>query len=106
MLNKVIEKIAKSKKKIAPSINIDESIYINENHNQKKQQIKDVKLPLLCTECDRELDLFWLTDMASDKSEVKKHHEICKKTEKFKGEFCSKKFIADVYKQKVLKRKS
>ena len=106
MPNKVIEKIVKSKKKLAPSLNIEESIYINESHKPKKQPAKGEKLPLLCTECDRELDLFWITDMASDKSAVKKNLEICKKTEKFKGQYCSKMFIADAYKQKVLKRKS
>ena len=106
MSNKVIEKIVKPKHKLRQSLNIEESIYIKKEPTPKKQQVKDEKLPLLCTECDRELDLFWITDMATDKKAVKEHHEICKKTDKFKGLYCSKMFIADAYKQKVLRRKS
>ena len=74
--------------------------------NQRKHSEKGEKIPLLCTECDKELDLFWLTDKASDKNAVKINFENCKKIGKTKGHYCSKMFISGVYTDKSLKMKN
>jgi hypothetical protein len=47
-----------------------------------------------CTECGDTLDDFAITDNAKDVQKVKDNFENCKKTGKFKGEECSKLFIA------------
>ena len=93
------------KENIKPSFNTEKSIYLTNNKKTKKNSEKEKKTPLFCTECDRELNIFWLTDMASDKNAVKNNHEDCKKTGKFKGQYCSRMFISGVYTDKVLKRK-
>jgi len=61
---------------------------------------KTKKKPLFCTECNKELDLFWLTPKASDAIAVRKNHEKCVSEERFKGEFCSKMFISGEYDMK------
>lgn len=49
--------------------------------------------PLFCTECDKELDAFWRSNKSKNPDAVKSNHKNCRKTGKFKGEFCSKLFI-------------
>ncbi len=49
--------------------------------------------PLFCTECDHDLDIFWLSERAKNTEAVKKNHERCVQTGKFKGELCAKMFI-------------
>jgi len=51
--------------------------------------------PLFCTECDKELDTFWRSSKSKNPEAVKNNHRNCRKTGKFKGEFCSKLFIID-----------
>jgi hypothetical protein len=52
---------------------------------------EDVKF---CTECDEQLDEFCFSDIVGDKEFIKKNHENCRKTGKFKGDVCSKLYIA------------
>ena len=47
-----------------------------------------------CTECGSELDEFCFTDKATDKDFLKKNHENCIKTGKFKGDVCSRIYIS------------
>lgn len=49
--------------------------------------------PLFCTECDHDLDTFWLSERARDPEAVRKNHQRCVETGKFKGELCAKMFI-------------
>jgi len=49
--------------------------------------------PEFCTECDKDLDEFWMSKRADNPEWVRKRHEKCVKSGKFKGEFCSKLFI-------------
>jgi hypothetical protein len=105
MRNNVIENEIRLKNKISQALLIKKSINPKNQPSLKKQTDKENGLPLFCTECGKELDLFWLTDKASDKKAVKINHENCVKIGKFKGHYCSKMFISDAYKQKVLKKK-
>ena len=105
MRNNVTENEILLKKKIKQSLSTKKSLNPKNQSNLKKQKDKGNGLPLFCTECDKELDLFWLTDKASDKNAVKTNYENCVKIGKFKGHYCSKMFISDAYKQKVLRKK-
>ena len=61
---------------------------------EKVEQLKlDVKF---CTECETDLDNFFLSKKADDIEGVKANHENCKHIGKFKGEMCSKIFIAQM----------
>jgi len=53
--------------------------------------------PTFCTQCNKELDVFWMDKRAEDPELVKKNHERRVSTGKFKGEFCSKLFIIGAY---------
>ena len=106
MPNMVTKKEVVLKEKIKLILIKEKSPFKKNEPNIKKQQDKDKKSPLFCTECDNELDLFWLTDKASDKNAVKENFDNCKETEKFKGHFCSKMYISGVYTQKTLKKKN
>ena len=105
MAHKLTENEIILKKKIKQSLLIKKSLFPQNKPIVKKHSGKNNKLPLLCTECGNELDLFWLTDMASDKNAVKLNHENCVKIGKFKGHYCAKMFISDAYSEKVLKKK-
>jgi len=106
MPNNVTEREIVLKKKIKRSLTAKKSPYKKDELNEKKNQPdKGKELPLLCTECGKELDFFWLKDMASDNNAIKANFENCKKTGKFKGHYCSKMFISSVYPDKVLKKK-
>jgi len=48
-----------------------------------------------CTECNEALDDFALTQNSSNKKAIHENFSNCKKTGKFKGEFCSKIFISE-----------
>jgi len=51
--------------------------------------------PLFCTECGEKLEDFCFSDEAENLKILRKHHEHCKKTNKFNGEQCAKLFIAE-----------
>jgi hypothetical protein len=61
---------------------------------QKKNKSKETK-DLYCTQCGEKLDNFCFSDEVKDINAIKKHHEECKKTKKFKGSYCSRLFIAE-----------
>jgi hypothetical protein len=46
-----------------------------------------------CTECNDQLDEFCFSGTANDKEFIKRNHEKCRKTGKFKGDVCSKLYI-------------
>jgi len=48
-----------------------------------------------CTECGEELNELCFEDQVNDKEFLKKNHENCIKTGKFKGDVCSRMFIAN-----------
>ncbi|MGE5315113.1 MAG: hypothetical protein ACM3Q4_10495 [Acidobacteriota bacterium] len=50
---------------------------------------------VFCTQCGNKLDNFCFDGSASDLEAVKKHMEECKREGRFKGEMCSRVFIAD-----------
>lgn len=49
---------------------------------------------VFCTECGSALTDFYKTGEAKDEKKVKEHYENCRKTGKFKGDMCSRMFIA------------
>ncbi len=55
---------------------------------------QEEKPPLYCTQCGATLEGFATSGRADDLSAIRKNFELCKKTGKFTGEFCSKLFIA------------
>jgi hypothetical protein len=105
MTNNVTENEITLKKKIKKALLIKKSLNPKNQPKLKKQTGKGNGLPLFCTECGKELDLFWLTDKASDKNAVKINQENCVKIGKFKGHYCSKMFISNAYTEKVLRKK-
>ncbi len=64
---------------------------------KKKLQIKE-ESPYIekqfCTECGDDLNEFYLSERVKQVEAVKANFENCQKTGKFKGEECSKLFIA------------
>jgi hypothetical protein len=50
---------------------------------------------VFCTECGDKLDNFCFTEGADDVDAVKKHMEGCKREGRYKGDVCSRVFIAD-----------
>ena len=54
-------------------------------------QEKDV---IYCTECGQDLEVFGCADGSYSLDSVKLNYEKCKKIGKFKGDVCSKLFIA------------
>jgi hypothetical protein len=62
------------------------------SNNKNNKLAEDIKF---CTECDDQLDDFCFSDISKNLEEIKKNTANCKKTGKFKGDFCSKRFIAD-----------
>lgn len=50
---------------------------------------------VFCTECGSKLDNFCFDGSAADLEAVKKHMEECKREGRYKGEMCSRVFIAD-----------
>ena len=93
------------KEKIKKSLTVLNPISSRIKSKAKKQNNKKNDLPMFCTECGKELDLFWLTDKASNKDAVNENFQNCNSTGKFKGHYCSKMFISGVYIEKVLKKK-
>jgi len=49
---------------------------------------------IFCTECGRELDFFSFSENSIDKDVLRQNFANCRQNGKFKGEFCSKLFIA------------
>ena len=61
----------------------------------KEIRDKILKQPVIfCTECGIELQNFCINGDTHDEEAIKKNLAQCKKTGKFKGDFCSKLFIA------------
>lgn len=61
--------------------------------NKNKKQIEKIEVHF-CTECGEQLDDFAFDDRAVNLKSIRTNHELCKKTGKFKGDYCSKLFIA------------
>jgi hypothetical protein len=61
--------------------------------DDEKLQLKE-KDVIYCTECGEDLEIFGCEDGSFDLNSVKLNFEKCKKIGKFKGEICSKLFIA------------
>ena len=49
---------------------------------------------IFCTECGSSLSDFYLSSEVKDIEKLEAHYKNCRKTGKFKGEMCSKMFIA------------
>ena len=70
--------------------------------NMRKKKIEDLKVisdpeqKIFCTECGADLDDFSFTDKAKDMKLVLENFNRCKTIGKFKGEQCSKIFIANI----------
>lgn len=65
----------------------------------RKKKIEELKVlnqpkKVFCTECGAELDDFSFTEKAENIELTKENFERCKKIGKFKGDECSKMFIA------------
>jgi len=50
---------------------------------------------VFCTECGKELNDLCFKEQVEDSEFLKRNFENCKKTGKFKGDICSRMFIAD-----------
>lgn len=59
------------------------------NEETKKEKV------MYCTECGETLENYCFTEDVSDIEAIKTHHENCKSTQKFKGDYCSRVFIAE-----------
>jgi hypothetical protein len=72
----------------------------SKKHKQIKKKTPDRQLnsekPVFCTECNTDLDAFWLNSLANDPENVRRIHENCKRIGRFNGEQCSKLFIIDL----------
>jgi hypothetical protein len=68
----------------------------------RKKKIEELKVlsnpgqKIFCTECGAELDDFSFTEKAKDMKLVQENFNRCKTIGKFKGEQCSKLFIANI----------
>ncbi|MBI4811373.1 MAG: hypothetical protein HY800_08050 [Ignavibacteriales bacterium] len=51
--------------------------------------------PIYCTECGDKLEDFCFSEDAKNLEVIRKHHEVCKKVKRFKGDQCSRLFIAE-----------
>jgi len=56
---------------------------------------------MFCTECDAELQNFCFSEDIIDIDIIKKIHARCKETGRFKGDVCSKLYIALNYELEV-----
>lgn len=65
--------------------------------NKKYVELKVInnEKKMFCTECGTDLDDFDVNPESNDIEAVKKNHENCKEIGKFKGNVCSKIFIAE-----------
>lgn len=54
---------------------------------------ENFEIPIFCTECEHDLDTFWLSERACNSEAVRKNHQRCREIGKFKGELCAKMFI-------------
>ena len=59
-----------------------------ESTDKKKKDI------IFCSECGKELDNFALSEMVKDYNSIIQNFADCKKNGRFKGDLCSKIFIA------------
>ena len=58
------------------------------------EENKEVKVIKFCVECQDDLENFSVTPTVEDLEAIKKNFENCRATGKYKGELCSKIFIA------------
>jgi len=68
---------------------------MKQNKNKVEFKIINNEKKIYCTQCGEELDEFSLNEDCKNLDEVKKRWDNCKSTGKFKGDICSKVFIAD-----------
>lgn len=57
-----------------------------------KESLKEK--PIYCTECGEQLENFCFSEDVDNIETVRKQHEKCKNSDRFKGDQCSKLFIA------------
>ena len=69
------------------------SEYLKKLKELEEKELDKQKI-IFCTECNEDLKNFCFTD-GKDIDSIKKNFSRCKEIGKFKGEFCSKLFIAD-----------
>ncbi len=62
-------------------------------HNKEKAIRNNVQF---CSECGEDLNTFGLPGEELDLKKIQEHHKLCKEKGKFKGDICSKMFIADL----------
>ena len=66
--------------------------------NKPKKKINtdlqpEIDKPMFCTECNSDLDAFWLDPLADKPENVRRIHENCVRIGRFNGVRCSKLFI-------------
>ncbi len=60
-----------------------------------KKKTHETPEPIVfCTECGSSLTGFYKSGEVKDPQKVREHYENCRKTGKFKGDVCSRMFIA------------
>lgn len=70
---------------------------MNRKINDLPERVAKLKLDInFCTECENDLDNFFLSSKSKDIAAIKANHENCKHIGKFKGEMCSKIFITKI----------
>lgn len=68
---------------------------MRKEENKLPERIQKLKMDIkFCTECENDLDEFFLSKKSKDIDAVKANHENCIHTGKFNGDMCSKVFIA------------
>jgi hypothetical protein len=103
MKETILNKSPKDNYKIKPSLSTRKSTLTKSEDQNNDMAEKTKKKPLFCSDC--ELELFWLSDMASNKKGVQEYHNNCAKEGKFNSQYCSRLFISGIYNEKSLKRK-
>lgn len=61
---------------------------------KENSNIKESEKFIFCTECGSSLSDFYLSTEVKDIEKLEAHYKNCRATGKFKGEMCSKMFIA------------
>jgi hypothetical protein len=66
---------------------------MNNKCTNREEQINENVI--YCTECGEKLENFCFSPDVGDLGAVQRRHEECKKVGKFKGDLCSRLFIAE-----------
>jgi hypothetical protein len=70
---------------------------MNKQQQNLPERVQKLRMDIkFCTECEKDLDNFFLSNKSKDIDAVKANHENCKQIGKFKGEMCSKIFISKI----------